>query len=65
MVYSPSPDAAIVVVDGIEIGAIHWAMNDSRQLIVWSGPEAKNRVVVIASDVASRLGWLFVAREEA
>jgi len=65
MVYSPSPDAATVVVDGTTIGAIHWAMNDSRQLIVWSEPEAKNRLVVIASDVASRLGWRFVAREEA
>ena len=65
MVYSPSPDAATVVVDGTTIGAIHWAMNDSRQLIVWSEPEVKNRLVVIASDVASRLGWRFVAREEA
>ena len=65
MVFSPSPDAASVVVDGTRIGAIHWAMNDSRQLIVWSEAEAKIRVVAIASDVASRLGWRFVAREEA
>ena len=65
MVFSPRPDAAIVVVDGTQIGAIHWAMNDSRQLIVWSEPEAKIRVVAVASDVASRLGWRFVAPEEA
>ena len=65
MVFSPSPEAAIVVVDGTQIGAIHWAMNDSRQLIVWSEAEARNRVIAIASDVASRLGWRFVAREEA
>jgi hypothetical protein len=65
MVFSPSPEAAIVVVDGAKIGAIRSAMNDSRQLIVWSEPEAKIRVLAIASDVASRLGWRFVAREEA
>jgi hypothetical protein len=65
MVFSPSPEAAIVVVDGTKIGAIRWAMNDSRQLIVWSEPEAKIRVLAIASDVASRLGWRFVAREAA
>ena len=65
MVFRPSPDAAIVVVDGTKIGAIHWAMDDSRQLIVWSEAETKIRVVAIASDVASRLGWRFVAREEA
>ena len=64
MVFEPSPDAAIVVVDGTKIGAIHWAMDDSRQLIVWSEAEAKVRVVAIASDVASRLGWCFVAHEE-
>ena len=66
MVFRPSPLAAIVVVDGTKIGAIHWAMDDSRQLIVWSEEaEAKIRVVAIASDIASRLGWRFVAREEA
>jgi len=65
MVFTPRPDAAIVVVDGTKIGAIHWAMDDSRQLIVWSEAETKIRVVAIASDVASRLGWRFVAREEA
>ena len=65
LVFRPSPYAASVVVDGTEIGAIHWAMDDSRQLLVWSEAEAKIRVVAIASDVASRLGWRFVAREEA
>ena len=60
-----SPAAAIVVVDGTKIGAIHWAMDDSCQLLVWSEAEAKIRVVAIASDVASRLGWRFVACEGA
>jgi hypothetical protein len=65
MVFSPSPDAATVHVDGTKVGAIHWAMNDSRQLIVWSEGEAKTRVIAIATDVASRLGWRFVAYEGA
>ena len=65
MSFKPHPDAARVVVDGTQVGSIHWAMDDSRRLIVWSETAAKLRVVDIANDIASRLGWRFVAHEGA
>jgi hypothetical protein len=65
MVFNPSPDAATVLADGVKIGAIHWAMNESRQLVVWSEGEVKTAVIAIATDVASRLGCRFVAYQGA
>jgi hypothetical protein len=65
MSFKPHPDAARVVIDGTQVGSIHWAMDDSRRLVVWAEPAAKSRVVDIANDVASKLGWRFVDHEEA
>jgi len=58
-VYRPAPDYAGVLRDGAEVGAIHWAMDDSRRLAVWSMPGAEAQVIVVAQDVASRLGCCF------
>lgn len=63
MIFQPHPDHARVIVDDTQVGSIHWAMDDSRRLIVWSEPAAKSSVLDVANDVASRLGWRFVASE--
>jgi hypothetical protein len=63
MIFQSHPDHARVMVDDTQVGSIHWAMDDSRRLIVWSEAAAKSRVLDVANDVASRLGWRFVAPE--
>lgn len=62
--FKPHPDTARVVVDGVQVGSIHWAMDDSRRLVVRAERAAIARVIAIANDVASRLGWCFVAHDE-
>jgi hypothetical protein len=59
-VYQPPTDYAHILLDGKEVGAIHWTMDDSRRLVVWSMPGVKTRVIVIAQDVASKLGCRFL-----
>jgi hypothetical protein len=58
--YRPDPTTAQVIIDGSEIGSIHWSMDDSHRLVVWSNAGAEEKVTSIATDVASRLGWHFV-----
>jgi hypothetical protein len=58
--YRPNPTAAQVIIDGSPAGSIHWAMDDSRRLVVWSNAGAEQKVRSVATDVASRLGWHFV-----
>jgi hypothetical protein len=53
-------DSARIVLDGVEVGAVNWAEDDSNCLVVWSAPAAKIRVAVIAQDIAARLGMRFV-----
>jgi hypothetical protein len=53
-------DSARIVLDGVDVGAVHWAEDDSNCLVVWSAPAAKTRVTVIAQDIAARLGMRFV-----
>jgi hypothetical protein len=55
--FKPAPDYARVLLDGTEVGAIHWAMDGSHRLVVWSVTAARSYVTDIAQDVASRLGW--------
>jgi hypothetical protein len=64
-VYKPAPDYAHVLLDGTEVGAIHWAMDNSHRLVVWSVAAAKSHVKAVAQDVASRLSWRFVLRTDA
>lgn len=61
--FKPRPDTACVVVDGAQIGSIHWAMDDSRRLVVWAETAAMARVTDVVIDVAVKLGWQFIARE--
>jgi hypothetical protein len=58
--YQPNPTGALVVIEGSQIGSIHWAMDDSRRLVVWSNAGAEEKVRSVATDVAVRLGWQFV-----
>jgi hypothetical protein len=58
--YRADPTMARVIIEGAEVGSIHWAMDDSRRLVVWSKPGAEEKVRGIASDVAARLGWQYV-----
>jgi hypothetical protein len=59
--YKANPDLARVCVQLEQVGSIHWAMDDSRRLVVWAEPGSEQSVRNIAQDVASRLGWRFVA----
>lgn len=60
MIFKPNPDGAQVRVKSSVVGSIHWAMDGSRQLIVWSKVGAEVEVQRIAIDIATRLGWNFV-----
>jgi hypothetical protein len=62
MLYRPHPnaDATSVMIDDSKVGSIHWAMDDSRFLVVWSKAGADEKVIGVAMDVAARLGWHFV-----
>lgn len=64
ILFRPHPDTARVVVDGTQVGSIHWAMDDSRRLVVWAETAAIARVTDVANDVAVKLGWQFIARED-
>lgn len=44
--YQPNPTAAQVVIDGSQIGSMHWAMDDSRRLVVWSITGLRRRLRV-------------------
>jgi len=58
--FKPTQDYAGVLLDGDKVGAIHWAMDGSHRLIVWSEPAARVHVTDVARGVASRLRWRFV-----
>jgi hypothetical protein len=65
VMYKPAPDSARVMADGAAVGAMHWAMDDSRRLVVWSLPTTREHVMGIARDVASDLGWRFLPNADA
>ncbi|MFI5379113.1 MAG: hypothetical protein ACHRHE_07450 [Tepidisphaerales bacterium] len=52
--------SAIVSADGVHIGSISWAQDNSPMLIVTAADESVEAVAVIADDVASSLGAIFV-----
>jgi hypothetical protein len=58
--YTANPYAAAVMIDGRDVGAIDWAIDNSRLLVVWSAAGAEEKVIGVAMDVAARLGWHFV-----
>jgi hypothetical protein len=53
-------DFARILLDDIDIGAVHWAEDGSSRLVVWSTPAGRTRVTVVAQDIAARLGMRFV-----
>ena len=59
--YKANPDHARVLMQLEQVGSIHWAMDGSRRLVVWADTGSEESVRNIAVDVASRLGWRFVA----
>jgi hypothetical protein len=56
MIIRPLPDVARVVVDGQEVGAMSWALDDSNLINVFGEPQA---VVPLAHEVAKSLGGRF------
>ena len=63
--FKARPDSARVLLEQRPIGQIYWAMDDSRRLIVSADSGFEDRVAKVAQDVASRLGWRFVAGDAA
>lgn len=61
MEFKPNPYDSAVQVEDRRVGTIHWAMDDSRRLVVWSEVGSEISVRAVAEDVALRLGWHFVA----
>jgi hypothetical protein len=64
LVFTAKPDTARVLLEHRQIGLIHWAMDESRHLIVWADIGSEEKVRKVAEDVASRLGWRFVANSD-
>lgn len=62
--FKADPYAARVRVESRQVGSIHWAMDDSRRLVVWAETGSEEKVRNVAEDVASKLGWRFVASVE-
>lgn len=62
--FKADPYAARVRVESRQVGSIHWAMDDSRRLVVWADPGSEENVRNVAEEVASKLGWRFVANME-
>jgi len=65
LLFKPKPDTARVLLEQRQIGQIHWAMDDSRHLIVWADTGFEEMVGNVAQDIASRLGWRFVPHDAA
>ena len=65
LLFEARPDTARVLVGLEQIGSIYWAMDDSRRLIVSADIGSEQEVRKVAADVASRLGWHFVAHNVA
>lgn len=57
MVIKPLPDVARVIVDGDEVGAMSWSLDDSNLINVFGDPQA---VVPLAQELAETLGGRFV-----
>ena len=56
MVIRPRPDVARVVVDGKEVGAMDWSLDDSNLINVFGEPQV---IVPLAHEIARSLGGRF------
>ena len=52
--FKANPETALVLLQQRQIGRIHWAMDDSRRLIVWADTVFEEGVENVAQDVVSR-----------
>jgi hypothetical protein len=59
MVIHPRPDIAQMVIDGVAVGSMSWAEDDSNLINVWGDPQA---MVPLAREVANLLGGRFQER---
>jgi hypothetical protein len=55
-------DSARVTLGNVAIGAIYWAMDGSRCLVVNSNAGSESDVITIARGVAAQLGWRYIER---
>jgi hypothetical protein len=60
-----APDHALVKLNELQIGSIHWAMDGSPQLLVWALPEERVKVISVALDVSAQLGGQFIPATDA
>src|SRR3954451_957850 len=56
MVIKPLPDVARIVVDGQEVGAMSWSLDDSNLINMFGDPRA---VIPLAHEIAEVLGGRF------
>ncbi len=61
MVIKPLPDVARVIIDGEEVGAMSWSMDDSNLIYVFGEP---GTVTPLAQEVARSLGGRFRATKD-
>ena len=58
--FHPHPSAARVTVDGIEVGSMQWALDDSPAVVVFGDAAL---VTPVARDIAALLGGTFTPTE--
>jgi hypothetical protein len=56
MVIKPLPDVARVIIDGVEVGAMSWSMDDSNLIHVFGEPRS---VIPLAQEIARTLDGRF------
>jgi hypothetical protein len=59
--YEPARGAVRVVIEGVEVGALHWAEDGARQVDVWGTTGA---VEALAVELATVLGASFVRAQD-
>jgi len=59
MLIKPCSGIARVIVDGKQVGSMHWALAGANKIIVWGESEA---VLPLARDIAKALGGRFEER---
>jgi len=62
--FRPHPASARVVLDGIDVGSMHWAMDSSSAVIVWANEDTfVSRITAFALEVAEPLGGVLLPPE--
>jgi hypothetical protein len=58
--FEARPESARILLDGMDVGAVSWAQDDSDRLVVHSELAAKTHVALVAQDIADKLGMRFI-----